>query len=150
MIMRIVTSLGNLEVFRGAFSAIFHEVVFDHLILVEGGESGTLDRGDMDEHILVSLHRLDEPVTLGRVEPLDGAFLHRLSPGLDVKKDAVTLFACHATSGFPEGLLYFPGRETHSRTACTPIVPWIATRKPRVSKPRPLTGKLRSQSHAAG
>src|SRR4051794_32559639 len=78
--------LGNLEVFRGGLAAIFHEVIFDNLILVEGGESGTLDRGDMDEHILVSLHRLDEPITLGRVEPLDGAFLHRLSPGLDVKK----------------------------------------------------------------
>src|SRR4051812_26544591 len=40
----------------------------------------------MDEHVLIAGHRLDEPITLGRVEPLDGAFLHRLSPGLDVKK----------------------------------------------------------------
>src|SRR3954466_6732233 len=40
----------------------------------------------MDQHVLIAGHRLDEPITLGRVEPLDGAFLHRLSPGLDVKK----------------------------------------------------------------
>src|ERR1700722_11689469 len=39
----------------------------------------------MDEHVLIADRRLDEPITLCRVEPLDGAFLHRLSPGLDVK-----------------------------------------------------------------
>src|SRR3954451_19004158 len=95
-------SLRDLEVFRGGLAAIFHEVIFDNLIFVEGREPGALDRGDMDEHVLVSLHRLDEPITLGRVEPLDGAFLHRLSPGLDVKKTRSRYDACHATNGLPE------------------------------------------------
>src|SRR3954467_7369390 len=97
--MRMVVS-GNLEVFRRAFSAIFHEVVFDHLILVEGGEPGTLDGGDMDEHVLIAGHRLYEPITLGRVEPLDGAFLHRLSPGLDVKKTRSRYLRATPQAGF--------------------------------------------------
>src|ERR1043166_7037062 len=98
--MRIVRNLGNLEVFRGGFAAIFHEVVFDHLILVEGRESGTLDSGDMDEYVLIAGHRLDEPITLGRVEPIDGAFLHRLSPGLDVKKTRSRYLHATPQAGF--------------------------------------------------
>src|SRR5581483_1503765 len=34
----------------------------------------------MNEHVLVAGRRRDEPVAFGRIEPLDGAFLHRLSP----------------------------------------------------------------------
>jgi hypothetical protein len=34
----------------------------------------------MNEHVLIAARRLDEPVALRRIEPLDGAFLHRLSP----------------------------------------------------------------------
>src|SRR4051794_29777121 len=127
--------LGNLEVFRGGLAAIFHEVIFDNLIFVEGGESSALDRGDMDEHVLVSLHRLDEPITLGRVEPLDGAFLHRLSPSLDVKKTRPRYHACHATNGLPEVCSISWSRNAQSN-GLDPIVPGIATRNLRVSKPR--------------
>src|SRR4051812_34445402 len=146
--MRMVVS-GNLEVFRRAFSAIFHEVVFDHLILVEGGESGTLDRGDMDEHVLVSLHRLDEPITLGRVEPLDGAFLHRLSPSLDVKKTRPRYHACHATNGLPEVCSISWSRNAQSN-GLDPIVPGIATRNLRVSKPRRRSEKAAVQPYPLG
>src|SRR5215471_16380806 len=82
--------LGDLQVFRGGFAAIFHEVILHDLIFIEGGEPGTLDGGDMDEYVLIAAVRLDEPITLGRVEPFDGTLRHRLSPDLDVKK------TCHA------------------------------------------------------
>src|SRR5882762_6245137 len=109
-------SLGDLEVFRGGLAAIFHKVVFDHLIFVEGGESRALDRRDMDEHVLIAGHRLDEPITLGRVEPLDGAFLHRLSPSLDIKKTRPRYLRATPQAGFRRSA-EFPSRETHSRTA---------------------------------
>src|SRR5580698_9103030 len=76
----VCASSGNLEIFRGRLAAIFHQVIFHDLVFVEGRKSRTLDRRDMDEDVLVADGRLDEPVTLGRVEPLDGALLHRLSP----------------------------------------------------------------------
>src|SRR5262249_18670618 len=72
--------LCDLEVFRGSFAAVGDEFVLDHLSLVEGAEARTLDGGDMDEHILVSSRRPNEPIALSWIEPFDGAFLHRLSP----------------------------------------------------------------------
>src|SRR6185295_12864244 len=80
------SGLGNLEVLRGLFAAILDKVVFNRLVFIEGREPGTLDRGDMDEHVPVATGRLDEPITLGRVEPFNGAFRHRSSPGLDKKR----------------------------------------------------------------
>src|SRR5215471_4419453 len=87
-------ALEDLQVFRRGFAAVFHEVIFHGLIFIEGRESGALDRRDVDEHVLLAGGRLDEPIALGRVEPLDGTLGHRLSPALDAnkqtKKDAVT------------------------------------------------------------
>ncbi len=45
------SQLGDLEVFRGLFAAIFDKVVFNRLVFIEGREPGTLDSGDMDEHV---------------------------------------------------------------------------------------------------
>jgi hypothetical protein len=56
----------------------------------------------MDEDVLIADHRLDEPITLRRVEPLDGAFLHRLSPGLDVKKTQPRDLRAAPQAGFPD------------------------------------------------
>src|SRR5262249_42573484 len=39
-------------------------------------------RRDVNEDVLVACLGPDEPVALSRVEPLDGALLHRRSPGL--------------------------------------------------------------------
>src|ERR1043166_2633934 len=88
----------------------------------------------MDEHILVSLHRLDEPITLGRVEPLDGAFLHRLSPGLDVKKTRPRFLRATPQAGFSDVCSISWSRNAQS-IGLNPIVPDIATRNLRVSKP---------------
>src|SRR4030088_1874661 len=108
--------LRDLQIFRGALAAIFHKVIFNHLVFIEGTEPGALDRGDMDEHVLIAGHRLDEPLTLCRVEPLDGAFLHRLSPGLDVKKTPPQFLRPTPQAGFRMSA-QFLSRETHSRTA---------------------------------
>src|ERR1700729_209406 len=70
----------------------------------------------MDEHVLIAGHRLDEPITLCRVEPLDGAFLHRLSPGLDVKKTRPRFSRATPQAGFRMSA-QFPRRKTHSRSA---------------------------------
>src|ERR1700677_5073845 len=70
----------------------------------------------MDEDVLIAGHRLDEPITLSRVEPLDGAFLHRLSPGLDEKKTRPRCLRATPQAGFRMSA-QFLGRETHSRTA---------------------------------
>src|SRR5205085_9456704 len=67
---------GHLEIFRRSLAAVADQFVFDHLTLVESPEACTFDRRDVDEHILVSSRRLDEPVAFGRVEPFDSAFLH--------------------------------------------------------------------------
>jgi hypothetical protein len=68
-----VTELGDLEIFRGVLAAIFHKVIFDNLIFVEGREPGTLDRGDMDEDVLAAVIADDEAKTLLRVEEFDDA-----------------------------------------------------------------------------
>jgi hypothetical protein len=36
LLAQIVTKSGDLEVFRGALAAIFHKVIFDNLIFIEG------------------------------------------------------------------------------------------------------------------
>jgi hypothetical protein len=50
------------------------------MAIIERAKAGALDGRDMDEHILVAARRLDEPIALSWIEPLDGALLHRLSP----------------------------------------------------------------------
>src|ERR1700710_3090910 len=92
----------------------------------------------MDEHVLLAGRRLDEPVTLGRVEPLDGAFLHRLSPGLDIKKTRPR-FRVPRHKRASEGLLISWSRNAQSN-GLNPIVPDIATRNLHVSK---LPARLR-------
>src|SRR4051794_15937380 len=92
----------------------------------------------MDEHVLIAGHRLDEPITLGRVEPLDGAFLHRLSPGLDIKKTRPRILRATPQAGFRDVCSISESDISRSRNAQSigldPIVPDIATRNLRVSK----------------
>src|SRR5205807_9649809 len=82
--LRVVTPAGgpalvwssDLEVFGGRLAAIGDKLVLDHLTFVERGQARTLDGGYVDEYILLAGLRPDEPVTLRRIEPLDGALLH--------------------------------------------------------------------------
>src|SRR6516225_2296039 len=65
-----------LEILRRLLAAVADHFVFDRLTLVESGQAGALDRGDMDEHIFAAALGLNEPVALRRVEPFHGANSH--------------------------------------------------------------------------
>src|SRR5215470_3553957 len=70
----------NFQIFRRGSAAVSNKFVLDRLALVERAQASALDGRDVNKHILVAARGLDEPVALGRIEPLDGALLHRLSP----------------------------------------------------------------------
>src|SRR5215469_7252092 len=77
-----MTRLGsrNFQIFRRGSAAVGNKFVLHRLALVERAQAGALNGRDVNEHILIAGRRLDEPVALGRIEPLDAALLHRLSP----------------------------------------------------------------------
>src|SRR5215475_10878768 len=77
---------GDLDVLRGGLAAIGDELVLDHLSLIQAAEASPLDRRDVDEHVLIAGGRPDEPVAFRRIEPFDGAFLHRLSPSQSARQ----------------------------------------------------------------
>src|SRR5262249_11601997 len=70
------------EVLGRGLAPIGDELIFDHLTLVESAEASAFDGRNVDEHVLVSGRWSDEPVALSRIEPFDGAFVHRRSPSL--------------------------------------------------------------------
>ena len=61
----VITNRPNLAVVA-AF-----EIERDLLVLAQGVEPGPLDGGDVNEHVLGSIVRLDEPEALGVVEEFD-------------------------------------------------------------------------------
>src|SRR5207244_1119422 len=69
-----------LQVRGGEFAALAHHVVADLLALVEGAHAGALDRGNVDEHVLSAVGRLDESEALLVVEKLHGTFSHLWPP----------------------------------------------------------------------
>jgi hypothetical protein len=67
----------NLEVLSRCFAPVRDFLVFDNLPLIETAEAGSFDRRDVDKHISATATlRLNEPIALGRIEPLHGAFRH--------------------------------------------------------------------------
>ena len=52
------------------------------LPFVEVAEAGALNRGDVDEHVIRTVFRLNEAEALGGVEPLDGTNGHGSVPFL--------------------------------------------------------------------
>jgi hypothetical protein len=69
----------DLEVDRRLFPSIALDLVLDGLSLVERVEAGPLYSRDMNEHILAAAARwLNEPIPLGRIEPLHSACSHAL------------------------------------------------------------------------
>src|SRR5947209_11962863 len=77
---RACHGLRYFQVFRRGSATVCNQFVLNRLALVKCAQAGTLDGRNVNEHILVAARRLDEPVALGRIEPLDGALLHRLPP----------------------------------------------------------------------
>src|SRR5258708_15806584 len=69
-----------LQVCGGKLAALAHHVVGELLALVEIAHSRALDRGNMDEHVLSAIRRLDESEALLRIEKLHGAFSHVWPP----------------------------------------------------------------------
>src|SRR6266540_6838035 len=79
---RKMGSSRDFQVLGRGLASIGDELVLDHLALVESVEASAFHSRDVDEDVLISGRWSDEPVALGRIEPLDGALVHRLSPGL--------------------------------------------------------------------
>src|SRR5690606_20375213 len=53
------------------------DVEGDRLAVLQAGQPGALQRGDVDEHVLLAAFRGDETITFGLVEPFHGALGHR-------------------------------------------------------------------------
>src|SRR5262249_22510021 len=66
----------DFKVVRRLLAAIADNLIFDRLTLVERTKAGTLDSGDMDEHVSAAILGLNESIALGRVEPFDSASSH--------------------------------------------------------------------------
>src|SRR3984957_10269973 len=61
-------------------------LVFDDLPFIEPAEAGALHRRNVYEHVLAAALRLDEAVTLGRIEPFHGTCSH-----LSLLQSSITL-----------------------------------------------------------
>ena len=72
--------LFHLDVFRRFLALVSYELVFDYCALIERAQARPLHGGDMDEYIFATALRLDEAISLSRVEPLHGTCCHNHSP----------------------------------------------------------------------
>jgi hypothetical protein len=70
------TSSLHLEILRRRLAAVAYDFVFNLLPLIERREARPLHCRDMDKHVLTTALRLDEPVTLGRIEPFHRSGRH--------------------------------------------------------------------------
>src|SRR5262249_30640212 len=71
-------SLHGFEIVRRRLAglAIHHDFERNALTFPELAQAGAFHGADMDEHVLAAALRLNESITLLRVEPLDGAVIH--------------------------------------------------------------------------
>jgi hypothetical protein len=70
----------HLEISGGFFAAVGHDVVFDLCPFGNRTQSSALNSRDVQEDILSAAVRLNEAVSLGRVEPFNSACGHLKSP----------------------------------------------------------------------
>jgi len=66
----------NPQVPRRGFTPIRDQLEFDRLSLIETSETSAVHCRDVNEHVLAAALRLDEAVTLGRIEPFHGTCGH--------------------------------------------------------------------------
>src|ERR1700736_2256371 len=64
----------DLDVLGRSLATVGDLFVLDRLALIEGRKTSLLHCRDMNEHVFAARRGLDEPVPLGRVEPLDRTF----------------------------------------------------------------------------
>src|SRR5258708_39195238 len=69
-----------LKIGRGQLAALAHNVVGELLSLIEVAHSGALDCGNMDEHVLSAVGRLNEAEALLGIEKLDCTLCHIWPP----------------------------------------------------------------------
>src|SRR5688572_14436586 len=70
--------------FSGGFlAAVGDHFVFDLRAFIERAQAGLLDRRDVQKHVLAAAVRLDEAITLGRVEPLNSTSSHDILSDTD-------------------------------------------------------------------
>src|SRR5258708_19647876 len=72
--------LDVLQVRGSELAALAHHVVGELLTLIEVAHPRAFDRGDMDEHVLTAIGRLDESKALLRIEKLHITFNHIFPP----------------------------------------------------------------------
>src|SRR5690349_4089730 len=75
-------TLHGLQVLRGAFATarVADDLERNLLAFRETADPGALDGGNVDEHVLRAIIRLNEAVALGAVEPFHGASGHMSLP----------------------------------------------------------------------
>jgi len=66
----------NLEVLCRLLAPVRHHFVLDVLTFIERAQAGALHCRNVNEHVARAVVRLNEAVTLGRVEPLDFSASH--------------------------------------------------------------------------
>src|ERR1700712_1773182 len=71
---------GGLQIDRGGLALLATLDIVADLLAFGQRHAGALDGGDVHEHILGAIIGLDETITLLRIEPLHGAYGHRVSP----------------------------------------------------------------------
>lgn len=73
----MLVSLGEID--RGSSSVLLlFNIEANFLALTQAPHPRLLDRADVDEDVLATRIRRDEPVPFGRIKPLHGATRHRL------------------------------------------------------------------------
>jgi hypothetical protein len=70
----------------GFFAAIGDDFVLDLRALIHRAQTRLLNGGDVQEHVLAAAVRLDEAITLGRVEPLNSTSSHDILSNADTMK----------------------------------------------------------------
>src|SRR6476660_3362713 len=66
----------DLEILGRGLAAVGNLFVFDGLPFIECRKTSFLNCRNMNEHVLAAIRGLDEPVTLGWIEPLHRTFSH--------------------------------------------------------------------------
>src|SRR5207302_226319 len=73
-------SLDVLQIRGGKLAALAHHIEAELLPLIEAAHPGALDCGDVDEHVLPAIVRLDESKALLRIEKLHSTLSHIWPP----------------------------------------------------------------------
>jgi hypothetical protein len=69
----------NPEIYRRCLPTVLFDFIFDLLTFIKRGQSCALDGRDMDEYVLPATLRLNESITLRRIEPFHCAARHSSS-----------------------------------------------------------------------